>query len=105
MGWKSYSYSSPHSNPATAREFDDETDPGVKNAIIQMDEEPHSGWSAISLACIVTSVGDKFEHLRFDPAKRFEILQQEVILGKLSWQLDTVVTTVLWDPSHGLSNR
>ena len=33
----------PHSNPATVRECDDsETDPGVKDAVIQIEEEPHS---------------------------------------------------------------
>lgn len=41
----------PHSKPATVRECDDkETDPGVKDAVIQMEDEPHSGWSAINLA-------------------------------------------------------
>lgn len=50
----------PHSNPLTVRECaDSETEPGVKDAVMQMDDEPHSGWSAINLACVVTSVGDK----------------------------------------------
>jgi hypothetical protein len=41
----------PHSNPPTVSECaDKETDPGVNDAVKQMDDEPHSGWSAISFA-------------------------------------------------------
>jgi len=51
----------PHSNPATVSECaDSETDPGVKDAVIQIVDEPHSGWSAISFACVVTSIGDRW---------------------------------------------
>jgi hypothetical protein len=44
----------------------------------------------------------KFKSLRLDPPERLEILKQEVVLGKLGWQLDAIVTATLWDPSHSL---
>lgn len=50
----------PHSNPATLSECaESETEPGVNEQVMQIDEEPHSGWSAMSFACVVTSVGDR----------------------------------------------
>src|SRR6266550_377202 len=39
---------------------DNDTEPGVKEAVIHSVEEPHSGWSAINFAWLVTSVGDKW---------------------------------------------
>jgi hypothetical protein len=37
-----------------------ETEPGVKEQVRQIDDEPHSGCSAINLACVVTSVGERW---------------------------------------------
>lgn len=51
----------PHSNPGTVKACaDNDTDPGVNDAVRQMEEEPHSGWSAINLAWAVTSVGERW---------------------------------------------
>lgn len=47
----------------------------------------------------------KFERLCFDPAKRFKILQEEIIFGKLGWQLDVIITASLRNPSHSLSHE
>lgn len=50
----------PHSKPGTVKVYAaKETEPGVNDTVRQIDDGPHSGWSAISLACVVVSVGDK----------------------------------------------
>jgi hypothetical protein len=51
----------PHSKPGTVSECAvSETEPGVNAAVMQIDEEPMSGWSAMSLACVVMSIGDRW---------------------------------------------
>lgn len=51
----------PHSKPGTVRQWAErDTDPGVKATVRQIDEDPHSGWSAISLACAVISAADRW---------------------------------------------
>jgi hypothetical protein len=47
----------------------------------------------------------KFKSLCFDPTKRFEVLKEEVIFGKLGRQFDAVVAAALRDPSHSLSTK
>lgn len=50
----------PHSKPGTVNEWEDnETEPGVNAAVRHIDDGPHSGCSAISFACVVTSVGER----------------------------------------------
>ena len=38
----------------------DETEPGVNKAVMHIDDGPHPGCSAINLACVVTSVGERW---------------------------------------------
>lgn len=46
-----------------------------------------------------------FQSLRLYPTKWLKVLEQEVILGKLRRQFDTVIAASLRDPSYGLQER
>lgn len=46
-----------------------------------------------------------FQRLGFDPTKGLKILEEEIIFGKLSWELDGIVATSLRYPRDCLVVR
>ena len=92
-------------NPSTVREYEDsKMGPSVNKAVIHIDNGPHSECSAITLTCVVTSVGERWlsssAWVLIHPLRGSRSFSKKSSLGRCEGGSTVLVDSALRWPSY-----